>query len=131
MLDLDRFKSVNDTYGHPVGDEVLKKLGEVSLHTMREIDILGRLGGEEFVVLLPETTGERALEVAERLRSAIADAAVPLEDGRSLLRFTVSIGVTSLKATDATVDAMLKRADAAMYKAKNEGRNRVCGEGVV
>ncbi|CAG0123858.1 Diguanylate cyclase DgcM [Rhodocyclaceae bacterium] len=129
MLDLDRFKSVNDTYGHAVGDEVLKKLGEVSLHTMREIDILGRLGGEEFVVLLPETTGERALEVAERLRSAIADAAVPLEDG-SLLRFTVSIGVTSLAATDTTVGAMINRADAAMYRAKNEGRNRVCGEGI-
>lgn len=130
MMDLDNFKSVNDTCGHHVGDAVLQKLGEICLHAFREIDFVGRLGGEEFAALLPETSGEQALEVAERLRLAVEGAAVKLENG-SFIHFTVSIGVASLEATDARIDVVLKRADAALYKAKNSGRNRVCGEGIV
>lgn len=128
MLDVDHFKLFNDTYGHHVGDRVLQKLSEVCVHTLREIDIPGRLGGEEFAILLPETKGEQALEVAERLRLASAGAAVPLEQGDSI-HFTVSIGVACFVATDARVDDMLRRADAALYAAKNAGRNRVCSEG--
>lgn len=130
MLDLDRFKLVNDTHGHQVGDMVLKKLSEVCVTTLREIDILGRIGGEEFAILLPQTTSEQALEVAERLRLAVAAAAVPLAQGDSV-HFTISLGVASLAATDATVEDLLKRADTAMYTAKNTGRYRVCCEAPV
>ncbi|HEU0189308.1 MAG TPA: diguanylate cyclase [Gallionella sp.] len=129
MLDVDHFKLVNDTYGHHAGDLVLQKLSEVCVQTLRGIDILGRLGGEEFAILLPETKGEQALEVAERLRLAVAGAAVPLEQGGSI-HLTVSIGVASVAATDARIEDLLKRADTALYAAKNAGRNRVCCEGI-
>lgn len=129
MLDVDHFKSVNDTYGHHVGDLVLQKLSEVCVHTLRGIDILGRLGGEEFAILLPETKSEQALEAAERLRLAVAGAAVPLEHGGSI-HLTVSIGVAMFVATDVRVEDLLKRADTALYAAKNAGRNRVCCEGI-
>lgn len=129
MLDVDHFKLVNDTYGHHVGDLVLQKLSEVCVKTLRGIDILGRLGGEEFAILLPETKSEQALEVAERLRLAVAGATVPLEQGGSI-HLTVSIGVASVVATDAKIEDLLKRADTALYAAKNAGRNRVCGEGI-
>jgi diguanylate cyclase (GGDEF)-like protein/PAS domain S-box-containing protein len=125
MLDVDHFKQVNDIYGHHAGDAALRKLSEVCIATLREIDIIGRYGGEEFVVLLPETDSLRALEAAERLRHALAEADVPLAGG-DLLRFTVSIGVTNLAATDADLDSVLKRADKGLYEAKNSGRNRVC-----
>ena len=128
MLDLDNFKAVNDNYGHHVGYAALRKLSEVSHHALREIDIIGRLGGEEFAVLLPETNTEKALEVAERMRIAVESAAVKLEHGDSL-HFTVSIGVSSFGEKDSGIDSMLKRADAALYQAKNGGRNRVCVEG--
>jgi diguanylate cyclase (GGDEF)-like protein/PAS domain S-box-containing protein len=124
MLDADHFKQVNDTCGHDVGDTVLRKLGEVCTGVLRGNDIMGRMGGEEFAILLPETTLEQALETAERLRQAVADAAVQLADGKAL-RFTVSAGVASLRPEDENVDAILKRADAALYAAKHAGRNRV------
>jgi len=127
MLDLDYFKSVNDTHGHLVGDRVLQKLGEVCVQTLREIDIIGRVGGEEFAILLPETKGDQAREVGKRLRLAIADTSVPIEQGDAV-NFTVSIGVTMLVATDDTVEDILNRADTALYAAKNMGRNRVCSE---
>lgn len=127
MLDLDNFKAVNDTYGHHTGDAALQKLSEVSVQTLREMDILGRLGGEEFAALLPETASEQAMEVAERLRLAVENSVVTLEDGTAF-HFTVSIGVTSLERTDARVDALLKRADSALYKAKKGGRNLVCSQ---
>jgi diguanylate cyclase (GGDEF)-like protein/PAS domain S-box-containing protein len=125
MLDVDRFKQVNDSYGHHAGDAVLKKLSEVCIAAMREIDVIGRYGGEEFVVLLPETDSHRALEAAERLRHALAEVDVPLAGG-DMLRFTVSIGVANLEATDADLDSVLRRADKGLYEAKNSGRNRVC-----
>ncbi len=129
MLDVDHFKLVNDTYGHHAGDRVLQKLSEICVQTLREIDLLGRIGGEEFAILLPETKGEQALEVAERLRLAVAVATVPLEQGDSI-HFTVSIGVARFVATDTKIEDMFKRADTALYAAKNAGRNRVCGEGI-
>ncbi|HEY5994112.1 MAG TPA: diguanylate cyclase [Gallionellaceae bacterium] len=124
MLDLDYFKAVNDKYGHAMGDITLKKLVEASRSVLREVDMLGRIGGEEFAVLLPETGSERALEVAERLRQAIADTEVPLKEGA--LHFTASIGVATLAKNDASTEMLLKRADQALYKAKKSGRNRVC-----
>jgi diguanylate cyclase (GGDEF)-like protein len=108
-----------------VGDLVLIKLAEVCGQTLREVDIIGRLGGEEFAILLPETNLAKANEVAERLREAIAKAKVPLESGLPL-HFTVSIGVTSLVSKDDNLDVLLNRADKALYEAKEKGRNRVC-----
>lgn len=124
MLDLDHFKNVNDTHGHQIGDLTLQKLVQVCHPILRQEDVLGRLGGEEFAILLIETGSQRALEVAERLREAVAAVEVPLEQA-SPLRFTTSIGVATLEESDAVFDAILKRADDALYQAKNTGRNRV------
>ncbi|MBP9218204.1 MAG: diguanylate cyclase [Sterolibacterium sp.] len=124
MLDIDHFKRCNDTWGHAVGDRVLQKLAEVCQHTLREIDIFGRIGGEEFTVLLVETNTYAALEAAERLRQALAAATVPLDHGQHL-NFTVSIGVAYLTQEDHTIPDLLRRADMALYAAKNSGRNRV------
>jgi diguanylate cyclase (GGDEF)-like protein/PAS domain S-box-containing protein len=125
MLDVDRFKQVNDTYGHKIGDLVLRKLSVLCLGALRSVDVVGRMGGEEFAVLLPETAIESALEAAERLRSTIADAHVTLAGGLPL-HFTVSVGVATLDDQDANIDVLLNQADQALYRAKNEGRNRVC-----
>jgi diguanylate cyclase (GGDEF)-like protein/PAS domain S-box-containing protein len=125
MLDIDFFKKVNDNYGHKIGDLVLIKLAEVCRQTLREVDIIGRVGGEEFVILLPETDLVEATEVAERLRESIAKSKVPLESGLPL-HFTVSIGVTSLVSKDDNMDVLLNLADKALYEAKEKGRNRVC-----
>ncbi len=125
MLDIDFFKQVNDSHGHKVGDFVLKKLAEVCKKTLREVDVIGRVGGEEFAILLPETDTEKSAEVAERLRQDIANANVPLEDGLPI-NFTVSIGVTSLLSKDENMDVLLNRSDKALYEAKNSGRNKVC-----
>jgi diguanylate cyclase (GGDEF)-like protein/PAS domain S-box-containing protein len=125
MMDIDLFKQINDRYGHKVGDAVLVKLTQVCHEILRAVDFVGRLGGEEFAILLPETDREVATEVAERLRGAIAAAKVPL-DGGLPLQFTVSIGVTSLTSADDNMDVLLSQADRALYQAKNAGRNKVC-----
>ena len=125
MLDLDRFKTVNDTYGHKAGDKVLKRFSEVCLASLREIDIAGRLGGEEFAILFPETGLDQVQLVVERLRERLANERVPLDDG-VVLQFTVSIGVALLEASDEGLDSLMARADRALYAAKHGGRNRVC-----
>ncbi len=124
MMDIDHFKKINDTYGHKSGDLVLKKFAELCLQTLREMDIIGRMGGEEFAVLLPQTRVVRAVEVAERLCNNISNACVPIENGVSI-RFTVSIGVTSMRSHSDNLDALLVHADKALYEAKNSGRNKV------
>jgi diguanylate cyclase (GGDEF)-like protein/PAS domain S-box-containing protein len=124
MLDLDYFKQVNDKHGHAAGDEVLKYVARAVIMTLRETDIVGRLGGEEFAALLPETNGARAMEVAQRLRDKIA--ASEIEVGEAAIKVTVSIGVTERREMD-DIASMLKRADDAMYKAKTGGRNQVTG----
>lgn len=125
MLDVDHFKKVNDTYGHKVGDLALQRLADICRDALREIDITARLGGEEFAVLLPETDSTHALEAAERLRTTIAAARIPLEQGLPL-HFTVSIGVATLDGAATNIDTLLNRADKALYEAKRAGRNRVC-----
>lgn len=125
MIDIDHFKKVNDTYGHKTGDIVLQSLSAAMLKSLREIDVIGRLGGEEFAVLLPETGQAEAEEVAERLRARIAAEEIVLENGLPL-HFTVSIGVACLKQKNLNIDILLNLADKAMYKAKGEGRNKVC-----
>ena len=123
MLDIDHFKEVNDTHGHRAGDRVLGSLALICLEVLRNVDVVGRVGGEEFAILLPETGLDGAMEVAERLREAIEKSAVVREEGVPL-RVTVSIGVAILE--DGTnLDTLLNRADAALYDAKHRGRNRV------
>lgn len=125
MMDVDHFKQVNDTYGHKVGDTVLQKLSEISRATLRDIDVIGRVGGEEFAILLPETGSDQAMEAAERLRAALAAAKVAMPSGLPL-QFTVSLGVATLEGKDTNIDMLLNQADQALYRAKSEGRNRVC-----
>jgi len=125
MLDLDHFKNINDTYGHHVGDITLKKTVQICRELLRDVDVIGRLGGEEFAIMLPETGNERAIEVAGRLCQAVAAVEISLED-TATLRFTTSIGIASLAAEDFRIDEILNRADQALYKAKHSGRNRAC-----
>ncbi len=124
MLDIDHFKRVNDTHGHAVGDEVLAAFVEACRQALRESDIIGRLGGEEFGVILPETTLASAVATAERLRTHVAEMVVASESGD--VRITVSLGVTSMApGTDETPETTLRRADRALYRAKEGGRDRV------
>lgn len=124
MLDIDHFKSINDTYGHPTGDNVICKLAEVCCMESRQIDKVARLGGEEFAILLPETDLSFALAVAERIRLAVEALAMRSIDNREF-RFTVSIGVAEYQTDNASIEQLLSAADAALYRAKNAGRNQV------
>ena len=124
FLDIDNFKTVNDTLGHPQGDLVLKALAEFLARAVRQADLLCRYGGEEFVVLLPQTHAEQAVILAERLREGIACTPISLMDQE--IHITVSIGVAGL-TTDMDGTALVKAADAALYRAKEGGKDRVCG----
>jgi diguanylate cyclase (GGDEF)-like protein len=123
VMDIDHFKKVNDTYGHPVGDEVLQVLVQLCHTTLRSSDLIGRLGGEEFGILLVETDMEDACLVADRLCHKLSQLRLTAKDGE--LAFTVSIGVTDVRQEDESLEAIMKRADEALYQAKNSGRNRV------
>lgn len=123
LLDADRFKAVNDTHGHAAGDAVLQALSGAVASLLRPSDLFGRLGGEEFGVLLAETGGPGAMLAAERIRQAIADLRVQTSEGP--LTFTISIGVAEVASDEATVQAAMARADQALYQAKAAGRNRV------
>ncbi len=126
VLDVDHFKKVNDTLGHDVGDEVLKEIAHRLNLSVRGIDLACRYGGEEFVVVMPDTDQRSAETVAERLRAEIADRPVALEDGREVpVTVSIGIGCADLQNPDDTPQAMLKRADEALYSAKESGRNRV------
>lgn len=117
--DIDRFKKVNDKHGHLVGDEVLKMISRLLKNNLRQVDILARWGGEEFIVLLPETAGNEAVKTAEKLRKLVKNSQ---NDYRVFL--TMSFGVAEYLLGD-SVDSLLKKADLALYKAKGKGRNRV------
>ncbi|EQB39822.1 hypothetical protein M947_04395 [Sulfurimonas hongkongensis] len=121
MLDIDHFKSINDTYGHDIGDEVLKHFSSVCLKMARSLDIVARVGGEEFVVMLRETDTMGAFIFAERFRQKISNSELNI-DGKTI-KYTLSIGITSKQAGDKDVKSILQRADKALYEAKNSGRN--------
>jgi len=123
FLDLDHFKRINDTFGHPAGDQALITFAQVCQENIREIDLLARFGGEEFALLMPETDLEQAERVAERLRQTIAQLTVQFETHQ--ISFTCSFGITALMGEQDTLDLILQRADQALYAAKQAGRNRV------
>jgi two-component system cell cycle response regulator len=124
MMDLDRFKAVNDTYGHPTGDVILYETAQIIKDTAREIDMPGRYGGEEFIAILPDTGEEAGARFAERVRQAVE--ANVYRDGATEVRMTVSCGVAAFPAPGVdTPEGLLKAADEALYQAKHGGRNRV------
>jgi len=125
VLDIDFFKAVNDTYGHDAGDDVLREFALRMRKSTRNIDLACRYGGEEFVIVMPETDMAVATMVAERLRRRIASEPFSIQQGAKKLEVTISIGLAALSGAQDTSAAMLKRADVALYRAKKEGRNRV------
>ena len=128
MLDIDKFKNINDTYGHQVGDNVIIYLAEKLIEFTRNSDIVCRFGGEEFIILLPETTVEGALVISNKIKDNIENGVINLEFKREL-KFTVSIGISQVSNDeDLNIEAAINRADAALYKAKQNGRNKICME---
>jgi two-component system, cell cycle response regulator len=127
MLDVDHFKKVNDTYGHAVGDDVLVELARRMIECTRASDLSARLGGEEFVVVMPETSMQVALTIAERLREGVGGKPFAMRDGSPGLDITISLGVAVIGGADDTPAALLARADEALYRAKSGGRNCVVG----
>ena len=123
VLDADRFKNVNDTYGHYAGDLVLRSLALVVLEQKRAQDTFGRLGGEEFGLLLPETSLQQATIVAQRIQKTWEQTPCTVDE--QLIRSTISVGVTEVRPDDRSFEDLLRRADEMMYKAKEAGRNRV------
>lgn len=121
MLDIDHFKKVNDSYGHLAGDGVIRAIGQLFNDALRPYDLAGRYGGEEFAILLPETTAEEALIFAERLRTSVES----MEVAPHSIRCTASLGVAQMDGTTADYKELIQNADQALYKAKEEGRNRV------
>jgi len=125
VLDIDYFKAVNDTWGHDAGDEVLREFAQRLRKSVRGIDLVCRLGGEEFVVVMPDTDAGVASIVAERIRNRVASDPFAIHKGARAIDVTVSIGMAQRQASDTDADAILKRADQALYRAKRDGRNRV------
>lgn len=125
MLDIDFFKAINDTHGHDVGDAVLKEFARRLQRNTRGVDLACRIGGEEFVVLMPDTDLAQAQAVAERVRQAMAGEPIAVGPEKKLINVTVSVGVSLYENPTDTPDALMKRADIALYRAKREGRNRV------
>jgi two-component system, cell cycle response regulator len=125
MCDIDHFKSVNDTYGHDVGDEVLQEVASRLMENVRPMDVVCRPGGEEFLVIMPNTPGDLACAAGERIRRAVASQPFCVSAGRRDVTLTVSAGVATIRGHDDTMADLLKRADTALYQAKSGGRNRV------
>ena len=123
MLDIDHFKNVNDQYGHPVGDQVLQFLASELHSTIRGTDIVGRYGGEEFVIFLSGSNGKAAMDLAERLRRMIEEA--PFFVGEKEIGITISLGVAEYNENSPNLETLVARADQALYVAKHKGRNRV------
>lgn len=125
IMDMDHFKSVNDTFGHDVGDEVLRQLSQYIVNATRSADLVARYGGEEFVVLMPETDFNAALEVAERIRKKVETTPFIITHEQGTLSKTISIGVSTLNHAGDTPETLLKRADNFLYTSKHSGRNQV------
>jgi diguanylate cyclase (GGDEF)-like protein len=124
MIDIDHFKKINDSYSHATGDQVLVDFAQELRKKTRDIDIIGRYGGEEFVVILPSTPQKDAAELAERLRHQIEEKITPATADEKMM-ITVSIGVASLDEEIHSLESLLDTADTALYEAKRSGRNRV------
>jgi len=125
MLDLDRFKDFNDSFGHNAGDQLLERLAALLQSEIREVDVAIRFGGEEFLVIMPDTDAEAALEAAERIRSKVASAAFVYEEEQPPEHITVSLGVATTSSGAIAPDDLIRHADSALYRAKEMGRNRV------
>jgi diguanylate cyclase (GGDEF)-like protein len=123
MLDIDHFKSINDTFGHAEGDVALQRFAAACEEILRQNDMFGRMGGEEFAIVLPETNSEGGHQLAERLRARVAEIEIAAESERR--RMTVSIGLAEQSSVDENIEVLLSRADRALYNAKQAGRNRV------
>ena len=124
MIDIDRFKLINDTYGHAAGDAALQEVANILAKAMRDTDLLGRIGGEEFAVVAVELQADSCWQIAERLRQSIAASAIYMETDKQIT-LTVSVGVACCLSAADSITAMMKRADTALYQAKNRGRNCV------
>jgi diguanylate cyclase (GGDEF)-like protein len=124
MMDIDFFKSINDRYGHPAGDDVIKVVADILQKQKRSSDVVGRMGGEEFALLLPEASLESAAAAGERLRRLVADR--PIDVGDVELQITMSVGAAACHGETCDIEQLLKEADTALYEAKRSGRNRVC-----
>lgn len=123
MIDLDHFKRINDNHGHDVGDQVLQFVAEVLQRPLRHSDILGRFGGEEFILILPDTSLQQAQAIAERMRRALEEDT--LVHGETLIKITATFGLTQVKAEDSDIQECVRRADEALYEGKRSGRNKV------
>ncbi len=126
MIDIDNFKSINDTYGHKTGDDVIVNLANILRNQQRKSDIICRFGGEEFLILLPNTTLQNAKIVAEKIRKNVEKVSIYLNEKKSI-HYTVSLGVSEVDTqNEANIEEAIKRADTALYEAKKSGRNRTC-----
>ncbi|WP_299027877.1 diguanylate cyclase [uncultured Thermanaerothrix sp.] len=123
LLDIDNLKPINDTYGHPVGDTVLQKVAQVCLRLLRQMDVVGRYGGDEFIVLLPEASREQALQIAERLRGAVE--AIPLSTNGNIVSISISQGVAASEKEYTSLEQLVEYADRALNQAKQRGKNQV------
>jgi len=124
MIDIDKFKHINDSYGHDIGDEVIKLLASTLTKSLRESDIVARLGGEEFIIILPETNLQDATNKAEEIRKTVESLTYSIDSAKKR-EFTISIGVSRYNKTDISFESLVKNADKALYEAKEKGRNRV------
>ena len=123
ILDIDKFKLINDTYGHPAGDKVIKFISELCTANKRDMDLFGRLGGEEFALIMPETDAERAKLLIERVRALYGSQPIELGDLDDPVNSTFSAGIAELGPEERELDSLIERADKALYRAKNSGRN--------
>ena len=124
VADIDHFKNVNDSYGHDAGDAVLKEFSKRFQQCTRGIDLACRLGGEEFLIIMPDTDSSHAYQIGERIRDCVATQAFDVNPGQKI-HLTASVGLATLQGSNDTPDTMFKRADDALYAAKRRGRNQV------
>jgi len=126
MMDIDKFKDYNDIYGHLSGNDALKEIARILNDTKRSIDIAARIGGEEFAMILPQTTKENAFNLAERIRSIIEATPIDTQDNRGKGRLTISIGIAEFPTDAVSEEELMLKADDGLYEAKRLGRNRIC-----
>ena len=123
MLDIDHFKIINDTWGHDTGDAALITIGRVMRQTLRETDIIGRVGGEEFAIIMPETVAKEGMSLVERLRKVVEE--IDIQTPKCKFKVTASIGLATFDDLSETLDQIVANSDVALYRAKNSGRNRI------